>query len=229
MYTALHDTHTESDTGTSGAGRLGSRPPRPQAGAAPGGAAPPQQSMAGEGQAGRPAAPDLQPTALVARSSRQPPSPHLKTYEADSDGQLMIRSRPNCVMTCFMCPFPFFCLGCCTSSSTNAEFDDRSQHITWTRWPGHCCCCRSRAHIPYADVANVVFQSTNMSFNDELAYEIAIATKTGPEQRYRYVISEPQVQNSEHVAKLLGIHRFLFGRAHPEQYRPPSVHSITEY
>lgn len=74
-----------------------------------------------------------------------PPPQPLETFEL----------TPNCMSICFMLPFPFFCLGCCTSQTAKFRFDNNNRILHIKSYCGYCFWFGDKIDIPYDDIVDV--------------------------------------------------------------------------
>jgi len=165
--------------------------------------------------------PRLQPTSVASIRAAHLSTTSWPQLQTDQHGRLEVKTRPDCMMKCFMIPFPFLCIGCCMSESSNLVFDDRKQQVSVNSYSGYCWCCGQGRDIRYDEIANVVAKSSNMRINNRPAYSVCFLLRSGDTVRIRGAALMEDIEPT-----LFSIHRFLFGRGDPQAYQPPSVYSI---
>ena len=137
-------------------------------------------------------------------------------YSPDAQGMLHVEYRPDCMMKCFMCPFPFFFMGCCMSRSTDLDFDDYKKILRIASCPGYCFCCANTVDIPYSDIANVAaVHCPNVKINRQSTYKFCIITRAGVVHALTGAALMSEIKD-----EVLSMHRYMFGRLNKE-YSPP--------
>ena len=138
-------------------------------------------------------------------------------YCVDHNGRLQVDVQPDCMMTLFMLPFPFLCLGCCLSTSNHLVFDDNSQTFSGTTYPGYCCFpgFKTKVLVEYANIGNVGYRQTSMQINDQYQFEPVIITK----DRREFAIG-PLNGRHELKTNVLAWHKFVFGRNNKSYIEP---------
>ena len=138
-------------------------------------------------------------------------------YQADANGEMRLSSTPGAMMMCFMCPFPFLCLGCCLSSTINTLFSDKTQTVEVDSYPGLCVCLAQKKRIAFNDIGNVLAKRGSMVVNGQYTFTVALQTKHG---------EQVPLTNADTMSdigpKAAGIHAYLFGRGNPN-YQPPNL------
>ena len=157
-------------------------------------------------------------------------------YAADSNGELRIIHGPTCIDVMFMLPFPFLvrfsmtsngfyihqclyqCLGCFISESSELVFNDRSQTLASTKYPGYLCCLKKDTLHEYTDIANIGYYTTNMKENKRFYLQGAVVLK----DKRVLDVGEKKFDVSSEV---LALHAFLFQR-NKSHYVTPPIHSL---
>jgi hypothetical protein len=151
-------------------------------------------------------------------------------YVDDCNGEMSVIFRPTCNSYAMMMPFPFFCVGCCTSISSNITFHDSSQTLTISTCPGLCFIAQKTEVVEYHQVANIGFIRSNRSQGKGglQLYWPSIILK----DERRIYIGDMETLAAEILgrqtlqAKILAMHAYLFGRGNPH-YTKPSIGELT--
>jgi len=135
----------------------------------------------------------------------------------DANGIVHLKLRPSAHMTMLMCPFPFFCLGCCLSASRDIIIDERRQTLEMTSYCGYCCCLKSEPEAyTYQDVANIcLIRKPGVYMNRRATYQIAFVMRDGK----RVFLSDPNLPGAL-FTDLLSYHYFFYGRNNPNYQMP---------
>eukprot|EP01039_Chlorochromonas_danica_P010095 gene10094-11175_t len=139
-------------------------------------------------------------------------------YQVNREGQLHLHVMPNCMETFLMLPFPFFCLGCCFSYTTDLLFDDDPQlvHIRYS-W-GHFYlfpCLQSRSTWSYDDIGNIGYYHNGVEQDGVLMYCASLIMKNG-----KIFPFAPPMPLSDVHNRTLAMHYFIFGRNSPNYSQP---------
>ena len=79
-----------------------------------------------------------------------------------------------------MLPFPFFCIGCCTSQTTKLNFNNSTHILTVKEYCGYCLCCASNAVIDYANIYGVEIRPEYGTYiNHQQAFRVFLMYKDG--------------------------------------------------
>ena len=84
------------------------------------------------------------------------------SFAAGADGTLVVKVEPAWPYIIFMMPFPFFCMGCCMSSTVWLTFDTNARTLHVKSCPGYCYCCSTERLLSYSDIGNIDIMPTNM-------------------------------------------------------------------
>jgi len=167
--------------------------------------------------------PKLKPTPVQSPPSGDRSGPPLGSQlQSDGKGRALLRIRPDPIMRLFMCPFPFMCIGCCLSESSNIDFDDVTETVSVNTYCGYCFCCAGTRVLPYGGIGNITMKASNLSINGQQAYKLCFVLKNG--ERIEFGGSRLP---SDVRPQLFAIHYHLYGRAEPDAYRAPSPFALT--
>ncbi len=145
-------------------------------------------------------------------------------YKTDESGKIFLDIYPSCSDTIFMLPFPFFCMGCCMSSTVHLTMDYQERSLSYSEASGHFYifpCCRRECRYSFDDIQRVGYISTGVKVNKILMYKPVITLSDG-----RSVAFAPTGSESEIQLSVMAMHYYVYGRGNPNQkYKaPPYIH-----
>ena len=145
------------------------------------------------------------------------------SYEPDENGKFEYKVRPSRCDTFLMLP-PCLFLGCCMSRSANVTFNDNTQSVFISNWPGYICCppFYSSTTLTYSQIGNIGILDTGIregeAPNQTPLYDVALVAKDSS----KWMVGSRGYYNPvmEDARKL---HHFVFGRNNPNYRWHPVV------